>query len=115
MTLGAGFHHYRVMFLDLEPSQRGEEGGEAGWVAEDARREKEAAGTIRDLDCSLDATCHTVGSQARCLPMLGLSHQHRSWCCPYVSLLGEDRKVSAHFYSYGSLWVTGTYCHGCQS
>lgn len=78
MTLGAGFHHYRVMFLDLEPGQRREEGGEAGWVAGDARREKEAAGTIRELDCSLDATCHIVGSQARYLLMLGLSHQHRS-------------------------------------
>lgn len=78
MTLGAGFHHYRVMFLDLEPGQRGEEGGEAGWVAGDARREKEAAGTIGELDCSLDPAHHPVGSQAGCLPLRGLSHQRKS-------------------------------------
>lgn len=50
MTLGAGFHHYRVMFLDLEAGWQGEEGGEAGWVAGDARREKEA---VWELDCSV--------------------------------------------------------------
>lgn len=65
MTLGAGFHHYRVMFLDLEAGQRGEEGGEAGWVAGDARREKEAAGTSRKLDCSLGGISGQVLARAR--------------------------------------------------
>lgn len=102
MTLGAGFHHYRVMVLDLEPRQQGEESGEAEWVVGDARREKEAAGASRELHCSLDATCHTVGSQARCLPVLGLSHQHRSWCCPYGSLPVNVGKVSVQFLQ---LWL----------
>lgn len=65
MTLGAGSHHYRVMFLDLEPGQRGEEGGEAGWMTGDARREKEAAGTIRELDCSLGGILGQVLARTR--------------------------------------------------
>lgn len=49
-------------------STRGE-GGKADWVAGGARREKEAAGTSRELDCDFNATCHTVGPHTRCLPM----------------------------------------------